>query len=479
MNNLPNTNYNYDPARVQEIQGFLDHIATIIRDNPGLYVNKDIVYRELCKWGIKNTDLGADYQGYNIGALFNMWSQRFRNHKNIDVFCSPDWPYFCQFVNNYSAPAHNIKLYLSLDKEHIFEGANQLFDFVNSLGIKHQSKIGKQIRSDGIVIRLDYRDVDSAKKIIDFINSNPYIRAGMNRVNPFLPSIKGVGYMVESGISYNSEIAEQVSNYLNILKQQGKCFGNVEEFRQFVEQNAYHKEVISTLNKACTGGFSKVYKEQPSNNGLTADQKYNLFMDAMKATLRKYGLEQVKTAVYSAVAKGDYRYFTNGDRAVKYRSALKSNISPTEMGRMIYSTLETSVGSKNISRELPRNVEKFCNVLFMNAQALVLDEICNVTIENHSIDQVRAALAEFATIGRTDKFSRYVKGSRDGVNYRDMIARMDRNRIVELIRASLALKGKTLNSNDMYELISAYAYTLDLGRYAQNNQVEGLSRKAL
>jgi len=56
---------------------------------------------------------------------------------------------------------------------------------------------------------------------------------------------------------------------------------------------------------------------------------------------------------------------------------------------------------------------------------------------------------------------------------------MDRKKIVELIRTSLALKGKTLNSNDMYELISAYAYTLDLGRYAQNNQIEGLSRKAL
>ena len=480
MNNLPNTNFYYDPARTHEMQGFLDHISTIIRDNPGIIVDKNIVYRELCRWGIKNTDLGPDYQGKNIEPLFDNWENRYRSHRGINVYCAQNWPYFCQFVNNLHSSADGfIKIYVPLDANHVYEGANQIFDFIEKTGIKHQSKIGKHIRSDNVVIRLPIDDIEGAKKIISYISSNPYVREGMNRVNPFLPSINGIGYMTESGISYNSEIAKLIANYLNILKNQGRYFGNIEEFRQFVSQNAEYKEVVDTLNRAIGGEVKKVAKEEVRKSGLNEDQKSNLFMDAMKATLRKYGLEQVKEAVYSAVSTGDYKYFTNGDRDVRYRAALKANVSPTEMGRMIYSMLETTVGRNGISKDLRKNVDNFCYVLFRNAQALVLDEICAVTIENYDVNQVRAALAEFITNGHTDKFSRFVKGGDQRVNYRSMMGKIDRKTVVNLIQCSLALKGKTINSDNIYNLIEAYANTISMGKYAQNNQVEGLSRMAV
>ena len=277
MNSLPNTSFNYDPARISEMQAFLDHISTIARDNPGIYLNSDIVYRELCKWGIKKSDIGPDYQGKNIGPLFSMWSARFRNHRNIDVFCSPSWPYFCQFVHDLPTTSDGfIKLYVALDTEHVFEGANQIFDFIEKSGLKHQSKIGKQIRSDNVIIRLPINDVEGAKKVINYISSNPYLRQGMNRVNPFIPSINGVGYMTETGISYNSELSEQIADYLNILKSQGRFFGSVEEFRQYVSQNAYHSEVIDTLNKACVGGEKKVENEQTTDLPFEPDKSVNL-----------------------------------------------------------------------------------------------------------------------------------------------------------------------------------------------------------
>ena len=47
------------------------------------------------------------------------------------------------------------KLYIPLDKEHIFDGANQLFDFLIREKIPHVSKIGKYISMDDIVVRVD------------------------------------------------------------------------------------------------------------------------------------------------------------------------------------------------------------------------------------------------------------------------------------------------------------------------------------
>ena len=479
MNNLPNTSFNYDAPRLGEMQGFLDHISTIIRDNPELYVSKDIVYRELCRWGVKNKDLGPDYFGMNISPMFNMWEDRYKNTRSIDVFCSPDWPYFCQFVHDLPASDGFIKLYINIDKDHIFRAANELFDYIKSTGIKHQSKIAKNIRSDNIVIRLPLDDMDSAKKIISYVNSSPYIKAGMNKVNPFVPSINGVGYMTESGISYNSELSEQISNYLNYLKKQGQYFGSVDGLRQYVSKYAYHKEVVDTLNNACGAGIKKVVKQEAKPSMLNADQKYNLFMDAMKATLKKYGIIQVQEAVYMAIAKGDYSYFTNGDRVVKYRAGLIKNVTPSEIGTMVYSSLEASLGRNGITGDLRRNVDNFCNLVFRNSQALLLDEICSVTLENYSSDQVRTALVEFIRTGHTGKFSRFVKGGDVGVNYRDMVSRLDRNEVANLIKRSLALKGKKIEKESLYYLVDEYAKAIELGKYAQNSQIEGLSRKAL
>lgn len=481
MNNLPNTSFNYDPSRIDEMQGFLDYIATIIKDNPNFVVDDNVVYNELCKWGIKNTDLNNQRSyGDNIGPLFSMWIARYRNHQNIDVFCSESWPYFCQFTHELEYEDSFIKLYVPLDKDHLLEGANQLFDYIERLGVKHQSKIGKHIRSDNVVIRLSGNDIENAKKIINFVNTNPYIKRGMNFVNPFVPTVNGVGVMMESGISYNKEICEQIASYLNILKNQGKYYGTVEEFRNFVNKNAYHDEVKDTLNMVCANGVKKVTPQQNVKKvALTDDQKYSLFMDAMKATLRIYGMEQVKMAVYSAVAYGDYKYFSNGHRAVQYRDELVKNVSPSDLGRMIYSTLESSFGRNNMSVDLSINVANFCDLLFRSSQALLLDEISAVTIENHNIAQLQEALFDYISFGKTDKFSRYMKDSKEGTNYRKMVGGIDRTKIIELIRTSLALKGKTLNTNNSYDIIAEYVKTIGMGKYAQNNQIEGLARKAL
>ena len=93
-----------------------------------------------------------------INDLFPSFIEYFKNKKNIKVFNSPFWRYFCQFNN--IIPGKNIelfnpiKMYLSVDRDNIKKVAIKIFDFLEQNNIYHESKIGSEVRSDDIVIRV-------------------------------------------------------------------------------------------------------------------------------------------------------------------------------------------------------------------------------------------------------------------------------------------------------------------------------------
>ena len=93
----------------------------------------------------------------------------YNNDNGIDVKWSKDFIRFCQFTNGPRLPEETlIKLYIPLDKKHLREGAILIFNYIENLGIDHESKIADEIRSDNIVIRLKKTDADKAMQIIDF-----------------------------------------------------------------------------------------------------------------------------------------------------------------------------------------------------------------------------------------------------------------------------------------------------------------------
>lgn len=76
------------------------------------------------------------------------------------------------------------------------------------------------------------------------------------------------------------------------------------------------------------------------------DELYQLFIDACKATYNKYGKEQLIKALYNAINKNIYGYFTNGDK--DYRNKLINYVTIDMMKKYIITFMkENGLDSRN------------------------------------------------------------------------------------------------------------------------------------
>ena len=176
--------------------------------------------------------------------------------------------------------------------------------------------------------------------LLDYIKSNPNIQAHLNKTNPFLPCINGIGVMNETGISYNSELCSIITEYIKQHKTDRQI--NVDDFIKYAKQRMYKKEMHSAFTKA-TSGQTQYFDAHENihgvveKKGLTDLQKHTLLNDTIKATYEKYGIKQVITAIMKAITVNDFGYFTNGTQG--YRDFLKQNVTKDEINKMIATSI--------------------------------------------------------------------------------------------------------------------------------------------
>lgn len=230
-------------SKYQQIDDFLKIWRDVAKENPNFSFldHRKTVYHYLTRLGVSDYD-----QNLTINeSIFPNWTKRFTNVENIDCFVSESWRYFCQFVNRGEPRNDNIKVYIPLDSKHIYNGANMIFDFLAQNNIHHTSKIGKHIRFDDIVVRLD--DTQTAEKLLNFINSNTYIQEGLIKPNPFAYNKNGIALACDGMLSYNETVANIISFYIeNARKTNTLDKVGVQEFYNFV--NNYYQDVFSNNN---------------------------------------------------------------------------------------------------------------------------------------------------------------------------------------------------------------------------------------
>lgn len=218
---------------VREIEQFLNKMMVAARE--GMTINSDMVYANLIRLG-RNV-----VNNCYINNNFSDWIASFKNVKNINVFVSDNWRYFCQFVNddyNVISPYNMIKMYIPVDDAHINEAAKRIFSFMARNGMIHHSKIGSEVRFDDIVIRIS--NEEDAKKIEEFVMNDPYIKEGLMKPNPFAFNNGFISYAWDGELSFNSVIASYVSNCINDLKNRNQL--NDVSYKGFVSY------VVDTYN---------------------------------------------------------------------------------------------------------------------------------------------------------------------------------------------------------------------------------------
>lgn len=471
-------------SKKAEMNYFLKYLAELSEN--GIDVDSDVVYNTMESYGVRSSD-NVDGILTNIKPeLFPKWKENFLNDPDIHVFVAPNWRYFCQFISNERIPGDEyIKMYIPIDGEHIYKGAIDLFNYVESLGVRHESKISSEIRSDDIIIRLDGENMDSAKKIINYVNSNEYIREGLTRVNPFVPVVNGIGIMKESGISYNNTMAKLIAYHIKEMQKQQKDVSiysfqewlnsiqsdyrkspiNVDDFREvksIFDQSIYEENIL-------LGNRREQPKQQEST--MTLEQKNHLFLDTIFATYDKYGSTQAKEAIMHAIS-GDFSGFTNGkDDQIKYRNELKKNVSKEEIKYFVDTSVKI-ISGKNADN-IRDDISQYVTTLFKNRMANNLDEICAVTIENHDEEQLDSALNEYIKNGNVKGFSRFSNGDKE-VNYRKKVGEYSKEDLIKSMNFSLALKGINANGLDEEKMIKVYSSILSKSFY---NSSGGISYK--
>lgn len=193
--------------KIKKINDFLRLIAEISKN--GIIIEPNLVYSNLIRMGTNRK---------SIENYFTPWQERFAKTHNIDVFVSPSWKYFCQFIGKGSKTSDNekLKMYIPLDEAHIYEGVNKIFDFTSKNNIPHLSKVAKHTRFDDVVLQVDnYKDADIIRQ---FVSNDEYIKEGLIEPNPFAITDGMISFAWNGDLSYNTVVSEWISEYINSMK---------------------------------------------------------------------------------------------------------------------------------------------------------------------------------------------------------------------------------------------------------------------
>ena len=277
-------------------QSFLDMIKEFSISNPNKQIDEHFIYSMLMGVNISPEQLPY----YNIENKFKNWESRYMFNDEIHTFKAKGRP-FLWFANG-EINGNEIKLYIPIDYNHIEEGANQLFDFMAANNIEHQSKIASIIRNDNLVVRVNTKE--DAQKIVNFVNSNPYIQEGMIKVNPFLPNYNGIGITMDNSESFNMVLCRIINSFLTCLKNNNRLdLFTVDQLNKYIVNSISRiedldlKDICILLSKTTSKNFkfqdfvdhlnNKLKDRYDSNRKRITDPKY-YFDQAIMETEKKY-----------------------------------------------------------------------------------------------------------------------------------------------------------------------------------------------
>lgn len=445
----------YDSPRINQINDFLQKMNKLSLQNDEDFLDNNIIYSELCKTGLKKTDLQINRDYKYIKPLFEEWKKRYKKSKKLRVY-EAGRP-FLEFITREYIPNNDyIKLYVPLDYEHVYKASNLIFDYIEKLNPIHQSKIANKIRSDNVVIRIHKSSIECVPKIIDFINNNKYIQEGLNQTNPFIPTVNNIGYMEDNGKSYNGEMACIIRDYLYYNKQNNITEVSVEKFAKFYKMYCKYPEYQEAFNIA-TGDILNKKTNIIQTTEINNYTKDKMILEAIRTTYEKYGISHIIAAIECILDEKDFKYITNEGN--NYRNFLIQNVGAEYFKKYISNTIIIS-GYPYFDN--PRtNANIICKMLFSNSLTIDIDKICLATLQKYNENQLINALINYTESGKSSGFTKYAQEDYEQKeNLRAILMEYDKEHLLDALNTSLRFKGIEINSNNPREIINQYVNAL-------------------
>ena len=413
---------------------FLTRIKNILRDNPHLLNSnfRDFLYTELISF-----NLGKGEPFKNMEDLFDDWIYRNKNKENLQTFVREDFPYFCQFANRnaINIAGEAIKLYIPLDERHLYEGANRLFDFIAREDIHHNSKIGKKIRNDNVVVRVS--NMEEAIKVIEFVKNDPYIQDGLMNTNPFTINVSGVGIAKDGYRSYNSELCNHLGKFINILVSKGRIEDlNISTFHEYLDTvrdfGDKDLQLITKIQSEVTSGrklslddFRNIIEGKDIEQSI---DKEEIFKKVVKITFDKHGMNHTINAIARFRYNGSDVGFTR-DNGARYELTI-NKITIDDVNKFL-NDFNTKEG--NVIEDYINNIVGKKNSLFN-----IIENAYKETLYKHGDRQAGVALENYIFYGET----KYITNN----NYaRDNIKKLKHSEVIDILKDGLNINNYISN----------------------------------
>lgn len=218
--------------RKQNMENFFNYFVKLFKQNPDIPFDQGTFYNYFVNYGVPENE-----KGRSIKHCFNNWINHF-NKNNLQVFHSPYQRRFLQFHNNRGASMDHVKIYLTFGPNDIEECVKIIFDFIDKNNFPTTSKVSDIVRSDAVVLRMS--NIEDAKKVIEFVNTNQTLVSKARKVNPFLMNAGIAGVANDRKLSYNSVLTSLIADYFKKCTNYDKA--NFNDFKIFVGQ--YYNDIF-------------------------------------------------------------------------------------------------------------------------------------------------------------------------------------------------------------------------------------------
>ena len=412
-------------ARIDE---FLNYVKQVVQDT-SIDIDDYYTYYSI----ITDYNISEKEKAFDVDPYFNKWVFAFKDTRNIDVFVSQNWDYFCQFTNADKYFFNSIKIYVPLDSLHLYEGANMIFDYLSKHNITHISKIAKEIRNDDIVIRVTNKK--DALDLLEFIKNNSYIQEGLLKQNPFTLNVGGVSITSDGEASFNDVLSYLITEYFKDKKEKDELDSvSAIDFFDFVyyysksindeyfsiprleslrvsvspeKRFADFKGILKIICNSCMYDFNfdkyfKIFEEMTSYKNFANDrsditpsatENSNIFDNikfTVDAMIEKYDFKVVVSSIKRFLETNDYLHITRNKGA---REIWKNN-----------STLRDEVLDYIIQNGLL--IDQFLYSFIPTKVKDYLEYACYITCLNYDIDFCTAALIQYIKYGNSTGFTR-------------------------------------------------------------------------
>lgn len=290
---------------MERVNSFLGLISEISKND--IEIDANIVYSNLVTYNSNNEDISRYLEALIKG---------FDNIKNINIIKEKTYFKFNSF--NFKNTENNIKLYIPLDKEHLYRGLTELIMFLSQNNIIHSTKVLNKIRNDNIIVTVD--GLFDAEKIRKFIDSNKYIKEGLIKPNPFMYNDGNISYVWEGYLSYNIVLSNWISEY---IKEHNKTKKYV-----LVTGDSFYEFISSKYNSIFENGINV-------NNFITTKNLVNLPIDLLNY---KYITELIMGALNNNILKE----FCNKIKSIQNISTHKEEINKIR-NIIIYDNTNTEI----------------------------------------------------------------------------------------------------------------------------------------